>query len=60
MTCLSLSRALQERRLDEFVAHEEARGIAADRAAFDGVIKAAVKPPGSNPRWMKSGGHVIA
>ena len=42
---LTLSEALRTGRLEEFVAQQEAAGLpAADQAAFDSVIRAAVKP----------------
>ena len=52
---LSLSEAMKSGRLPEFIAQEEARGLSdVDRAAFDRVITAAVKPPGSESRTYHS------
>lgn len=52
---LTLRKALDTGRLDEFIAQEEARGVApADRAEFDAIIKTAVKQPRSEGRTSRS------
>ena len=52
---LSLSDAIKEGRIAEFINQEEARGLSdGDRASFERVIKAAVKPPQSADRTSRS------
>ena len=52
---LSLSDALKEGRLDEFIAQEEARGVGPiDRADFDAALAKVVKAPQSKGRTSRS------
>ena len=51
---LTLNRAIEAGRLEEFIQQEEARGVVADRASFERLIKAAVKPPRSEGQTSRS------
>jgi len=52
---LSLSEAVKSRRLDEFIAQEEARGIGPiDQAEFDIAIAAHVTGPQSEGQTSRS------
>eukprot|EP01026_Neomeris_dumetosa_P071812 TRINITY_DN72790_c0_g1_i3.p1 TRINITY_DN72790_c0_g1~~TRINITY_DN72790_c0_g1_i3.p1 ORF type:complete len:111 (-),score=10.09 TRINITY_DN72790_c0_g1_i3:53-385(-) len=54
MTNLTLRDAIASGRLDDFVRQEEARGVVADRAAFEKLIKTAAKPPRSADQTSRS------
>jgi hypothetical protein len=52
---LTLAEAIRERRLADFVAQEEARGVGPiDRDAFDALAAALVKAPQSEGRTSHS------
>lgn len=52
---LSLSRAVSERRLQEFIRQEEARGVAcADTAKLDAALAKIIKQPRSKGRTSRS------
>jgi hypothetical protein len=52
---ISLSQAVRDGRLAEFIAQEEARGIGPiDRADFDAAVAALVKAPRSKGRTSRS------
>ncbi len=52
---LTLSEAVRNGRLDEFIAQEQARGVGpVDRDAFDALAAALVKAPQSKDRTSRS------
>jgi hypothetical protein len=52
---LSLSEAVKSKRLQEFIAQEEARGVGSiDRAEFDLLLAKAVKSPQSKDQTSRS------
>jgi hypothetical protein len=51
---LTLEEARRTGRLDEFMAQEDARGVVANRASFDRLIKTVVTPPRSADRTSRS------
>lgn len=52
---LTLADAIADGRLDEFIAHEEGRGVGPiDRAAFDALSGALVKAPRSEDQTSRS------
>lgn len=51
---LSLAEACRTNRLDDFIAQEEARGVVADREAFERLVSSAVKPPQSAGQTSRS------
>ena len=55
MSQITLSESLKAGRLQDFIAQEEARGVApVDPEAFDAAIRKAVKPPQSEDRTSRS------
>jgi len=55
LRALSLSHAVKDGRLQEFIAQEEARGVdPVDPDELDAVIKEAVKPRRSEDRTSRS------
>lgn len=54
MAGLSLREAIEQGRLEDFVQQEEARGVVADRASFERLVKSAVKQPRSTDRTSRS------
>lgn len=52
---LTLKKALESSRLDEFIAQEEARGVgAANQVDFEAALRAVAKPPQSEDRTSRS------
>jgi len=52
---MTLSDALRQNRLAEFIAQEEARGVGPiDRAEFDGAVARIIKAPQSKDRTSHS------
>ena len=52
---LTLSKAIKDKRLQEFIAQEEARGIGqVDRAAFDVLTATLIKAPLSEGQTSRS------
>lgn len=55
MISLSLTQAVQEGRLDEFIAQEEKRGVGpTDLRRLDGALAAAIKAPRSTDQTLRS------
>ena len=55
---LTLKKALKSDRLADFIAQEDARGVApADKADFEAALRAIARPPRSEDRTSRSHGR---